>query len=320
MHNDRTPSEKPGRPERHDKPASNQARNGSHNRDIQAPHLAGADFSEPRGHRRRRTDSAEHPERTPPRPSKDISAVVKGWDYEPGVINVRKVEGLDGTPKLQMRLDLGLLQMELEGRPDGQRPHECESLLDYHHQQLQDHQQRNGTELGFHLSVDECQLLREEAAMYYRRYLSLFVLGDFPAVVRDTIRNLRVLDLCGKFAVDESDRLLLEQYRPYLLMMRTKAQASIELQARKLPQALETVRRGMEGIRAFFDRFDQEDAYAQCSEVALLEKFAEDIRQMLPGDPLGRLQMQLHRAIRAEQYEEAARLRDEIRNRQDHMA
>ena len=61
----------------------------------------------------------------------DISAVIRGWDYEAGTINVRKVAGLDGVPKLQMRLDLGLLQMELAGRPDGAKPHECESLLDY---------------------------------------------------------------------------------------------------------------------------------------------------------------------------------------------
>ena len=54
-------------------------------------------------------------------PSKDITPVLKGWDYEAGTINVRKVSGLDGSPKLQMRLDLGLLQMEMSGRPDGPR-------------------------------------------------------------------------------------------------------------------------------------------------------------------------------------------------------
>jgi hypothetical protein len=41
--------------------------------------------------------------------SKDITPLLKGWDYEPGTINVRKVSGNDGQPKLQMRLDLGLL-------------------------------------------------------------------------------------------------------------------------------------------------------------------------------------------------------------------
>src|SRR5436190_21381583 len=107
--------------------------------------------------------------------NKDIGPVLKGWDYEPGTINVRKVNGMDGQPKLQMRLDLGLLQMELTGRPDGVRPHGCESLLDYFESQLADHKRRNGTELGFQISSAQCQSLREEAVMYYHRYLSLSV-------------------------------------------------------------------------------------------------------------------------------------------------
>src|SRR3954452_25376497 len=96
-------------------------------------------------------------------PSKDITHVLKGWDYEPGTINVRKINGNDGAPKLQMRLDLGLLQMEMAGRPDGARPHGCESLLEYYEEQLTDHKRRNGTELGFHLTADQCAALREEA-------------------------------------------------------------------------------------------------------------------------------------------------------------
>src|ERR1700712_4965594 len=125
-------------------------------------------------------------------PSKDISAVLKGWDYEAGTINVRKVAGNDGQAKLQMRLDLGLLQMELTGRPDGRKPHGHESLLEYYEAKLGDHRERNGNDLGFQLSSEACQALREEAVMFYHRYLSLFVLEDFAGVVRDTGRNLRV--------------------------------------------------------------------------------------------------------------------------------
>ena len=44
---------------------------------------------------------------------------------------MRIVPGDDGREKLQMRIDLGLLQMELDGRPDGQRPAGAESLLDH---------------------------------------------------------------------------------------------------------------------------------------------------------------------------------------------
>src|SRR5436853_2292307 len=90
-------------------------------------------------------------------PNKDIASVLRGWDYEPGTINVRKVNGLDGSPKLQMRLDLGLLQMELTGRPDGLKPHGCESLLDYFEARLADHRRRNGTELGFQVTGTDCQ-------------------------------------------------------------------------------------------------------------------------------------------------------------------
>jgi len=160
-------------------------------------------------------------------PSKDITPVLRGWNYEPGIINVRKIAGIDGTAKVQMRLDLGVLQMEIDGRPDGVRPHGHESLLEFYETQLADHLRRHGTELGFHLNPAQCQALRDEAVMYYHRYLSLFVLEDFTGVVRDTGRNLRLLDLCGKFAEDEQDRLVLEQYRPYITMMNARAQASL---------------------------------------------------------------------------------------------
>ena len=64
--------------------------------------------------------------------SQDISFLVQGWDYDPNEVTVRKITGLDGREKIQMRLDLGILQMETEGRPDGRRPFGRESLLEYH--------------------------------------------------------------------------------------------------------------------------------------------------------------------------------------------
>ena len=245
-------------------------------------------------------------------PNKDITPVLRGWDYEPGTINVRKVSGLDGMPKLQMRLDLGLLQMEMVGRPDGLRPHGCESLLEYFEGLLADHKRRNGTELGFQLSSSQCQSLREEAVMYYNRYLSLFVLEEFPGVVRDTARNLRVLDLCGKYAADEQDRLVLEQYRPYITMMNARAAASIEFKDGQYPAALKSVEQGLADIKEFFARFGQEEAYGQSNEVRVLKRFAREIRGKLPVSPEVRLQRKLDRAVKNEEYEEAARLRDKL--------
>ena len=249
--------------------------------------------------------------------SKDITPLLKGWDYEAGTINVRKISGADGVPKLQMRLDLGLLQMEITGRPDGVRPHGFESLLEYFESQLDEHQKRNGTELGFHLTRQQCQSLREEAVMYYHRYLSLFVLEDFKAVVRDTSRNLRVLDLCGKYAVEEQDRLILEQYRPYITMMNSRAAASLLFKDKRFNDALKIVQDGMNSIKEFFHRFGQDEAYAQSNEIKVLKRFARDIRKRMPIDPIVKLKNQLDRAVKGEHYEEAARLRDEIKRKSD---
>ena len=259
-----------------------------------------------------RPDRPERAEKTWRLPSKDITPVLKGWDYESGTINVRKINGLDGAPKLQMRLDLGLLQMEMNGRPDGVKPHGCESLLEYHEQQLSEHRRVNGSDLGFHLSGDQCQLLREEALMYYQRYLSLFVLEEFSGVVRDTSRNLRVLDLCGKFALDESDRLVLEQYRPYITMMNARAGAYIHLKSKRPADALRTVEAGLASIREFFGKFGQDEAYGHSNEVKVLKRFAREIRRKLPVSPMQKLQRKLDRAVKNEKYEEAARLRDKI--------
>ena len=59
----------------------------------------------------------------------DISDILQQWHHKPGEVTVRRITSSDGQPRIQMRLDLGLLQMEIEGRPDGHKPHGCESLL-----------------------------------------------------------------------------------------------------------------------------------------------------------------------------------------------
>lgn len=243
---------------------------------------------------------------------KDIGSVLRGWDYEPGTINVRKVSGLDGKPKLQMRLDLGLLQMEMTGRPDGLKPFGAESLLDHQEHQLEEHRRKHSTDLGFQLSSDDCQALRDESVMYYQRYLSLFVLEEFAAVVRDTSRNLRLLDFCGQYALEEDDRLTLEQYRPYILMMNARAKASLHLKGRQVKEALGDVDEGLSQIREFFDKIGQPEVFPKANEVKVLKRFAKEVRKKLPVDPVKRAQKRLDRAVKEERYEEAARLRDQL--------
>src|SRR2546423_6742700 len=52
----------------------------------------------------------------------DISHLLAQWEYKPGQVVVRKIKGKNGKEKIQLRVDLGILQMNVEGRPDGKRP------------------------------------------------------------------------------------------------------------------------------------------------------------------------------------------------------
>jgi rubrerythrin len=123
------------------------------------------------------------------------------------------------------------------------------------------------------------------------------------------------LDLCGKFATEEQDRLVLEQYRPYITMMNARAQASIYLEHKQFAEALKHVEEGMEKIREFYERFGQEEAFSKSNEARVLKRFSREIQRKLPVDPMERLRRKLERAVREERYEDAAKLRDEIEMR-----
>ena len=244
--------------------------------------------------------------------SYDLRRMLAGWDYEPGQITVRKITGDDGTVKLQMRLDLGLLQMEATGRPDGRRPEGVESLLDYHEAELEGYKERNGTALGYELTPEQCQALREEAVQYYHRYLAEFVLEDFEGVERDTTRNLRLLDLTGRHAQEESDRLTLEQYRPYLIMMNTRAQVHLALRQGRFKTAQARVEAGLSIIREFMETFDEAEAFEETPEATILLALQQEIAARMPTAPVQRLEEELDKAIEEERFEDAIVLRERI--------
>src|SRR5438046_549162 len=109
------------------------------------------------------------------RMSLHLNTNLKDWPHENRAIKVRKILGLDGRQKLQLRIDLGVLQMELTGRPDGMRPHGCESLLTYH-QNCAALAKAAGNE--YELSAEECSELQQKGIQYYHRSVSLFQLND----------------------------------------------------------------------------------------------------------------------------------------------
>lgn len=247
--------------------------------------------------------------------SKDLTPILRDWPYSADRITARKIIGRDSTIKIQLRIELGVLQMEPIGRPDGRRPHGSESLMHYHQARLDRHVIRNGTRLGFFLTPDECRELREEAALYYQRYLALFVLEDYEGVVRDTDRNMRVVDLCTRYALEERDRRMLEQFRPYLLMMNSRARAQLALDADDLRGARVILDTGLEKIREYYEAAGHAEGYQQSNEVDILCELRSKIVRRLPSDPIDDLRHRLLTALAAERYEDAVHLRDELARR-----
>lgn len=242
----------------------------------------------------------------------DLRCILDGWEYEPGKISVRKIIGYKGREKLQTRIDMGILQIELDGRPDGQRPEDHESYLNYLEHRLAKHATLYGDDDDFVLTSENCQELRHEAYLYYQRYLSLFVLEDYDRVVRDTGRNLRVIGLCEQYAASREDRLALSAQRPYVLMMNTRARAYDALQSGNADAALAAVDAGFNSLRAAVQLDEDADDEGGANEFRILAKLREEILDKMPADAPARLEWELATALEQENYEKAAELRDAL--------
>lgn len=296
----------------------------------------------------------------------DITELLDKWPYESGKINARLVKGKDGQPRIQVRLDLGLLQMHTDGRPDGQRPFGYPSLLEYFESKLDDArgnstpdnppdirgargggmpeepetpegeaEEIEGSDAGetespggeasgpessgpaepeeFSLSPEDCRALREEAVQFYHRYLAEMALEDFEAVIRDTTRNIRVLDLCHEHAQQDDDKNALEQFRPYITMMRARALASQSLKDNEPKAAIFAIEEALEILKKHFQEHDQPQLFEQSNEVQMLKSMRDALVPKLPVSQKGELKARLQRALEQENYELAAILRDELK-------
>ncbi len=247
----------------------------------------------------------------------DLRTILEGWEYEPGKISVRKIIGQDGREKIQTRVDLGVLQFEVTGRPDGARPRGRETLLEWYEGKLREHVQTEGSEAGFAISADDCKELRHEAHLFYQRFLSNFVLEEFDAVEGDTTQNLRLLDFVKRYGEEEGDRDSLENQRAYVLMMNVRARVYSALQREQYALALAVLEDGIDEVRDVTSQDAMRAEADDVPEIQVLSALRDEVVQSLPENAEPRLQMELDAAVEAEDYERAAELRDLIRKQKE---
>ncbi len=236
---------------------------------------------------------------------RDIEKLLESWKFRPGEVTARLVKTRSGREVLQMRIDMGVVQMETDLRPDGQRPGGAETYYDY----LVGEAIRTGD--AFRLTQEQCAESDREFVQYYQRRLCWLALREYRRAAQDADHSLAFMDFVHRHSPDEEWTLSHEQYRPFVLFHRVQAGALAALEETGPETAISEINTGLARFRDLFARYDALDQFADDELVRRLEQMRESVRGRYD---VGRtLDEQLAEAVRAENYELAARIRDQIR-------
>lgn len=253
--------------------------------------------------------------------SQDITGILQSWEYDPEK-SYRKIVGDDGREKVQIRVDnaafQGVLQMDLDGRPDGKRPYGFDFVADYYRQAFKRYCNAHGGDVGFRLDPESCAELFDECLRIYNRYVFLLQLQDYRRVIRDTERNMDVFRFVNQFAVREQDRMNLERWWPYILRIHGIARAMLEIEERgDFDRALaiidETRHKVLDLETLDFEEFRVERERS----LKALRDLKKSVLARKPLSEKDRLEKDLARAVKEERFEDAASLRDRLRSMEE---
>ena len=251
---------------------------------------------------------------------KNLDRILSQWSYEPNAVKVRVVQGDDGRDVIQMRVDMGILQLEIEGRPDGNWPSGYRSYYDYLlSEELLDDE--------FELSEEQSAEVDREFIQYYHRRVCWLTLRAFDRAVKDADHTLALMDFCLAHSSDEEWTISHEQYRPFVLFHRIQAAALDKLENQAPEAAIEELNDGLRQLQELFDEGEDEfeveveehsdEPFEEHFEEHVLVARLVELRESLRSHyHVGRtLEERLQEAVNTEQYELAARLRDEMARR-----
>ena len=235
-----------------------------------------------------------------------IDRILKDWPYDGEALSVRRIEGPDGRDLLQIRIELGLLQLETSDRPDGTTPGGHPSYLDF----LKDESQHDDM---YEFDENDFIEVDREFLQYYHRRICWLRLHEYEKAMTDADHSLALMDFCREHSEDEDWILSHEQYRPFVLFHRTQAAALAALESDGPENAIGEVNLGLDRLKDFFREFSSDDLFEEDELVAQLVEVRESLRETF--DVGLTLEEQLVQAVAQEQYERAALLRDKLAKR-----
>jgi hypothetical protein len=248
---------------------------------------------------------------------RDLDDVLQGWQYDPapGEHLAREIRARDGRMVLQVRIDLGVMQLEVVGRPDGVRPHGFVTYLDYlRHNAAGRGQAPGGKWPPWVMSAHQCSEADREFMQFYHRRVAWLALRRHDRAIEDADHTLALMDFVRRHGHEEDYIASHEQFRGVVLFNRTEAAIALALERRRPEEAIDALRDGVERLTSHQRTWWEEHDAAESPNPALIEQlraYEQEIRKKFSVEKT--LREQLDEAVAHEDYERAARLRDQIR-------
>jgi hypothetical protein len=143
--------------------------------------------------------------------------------------------------------------------------------------------------------------------------LAFEALSEHARVVRDASRNLRVIQFVADHAQSDEDIAAFERTRPDLLRAKTIATARLMLATGEQRAAVVVIDDGLEIMAQWYAARGMGRQLDASPEVAALRAMRDSLSPRLPASQKAELRDRLAAAIKAENYELAAILRDELK-------
>lgn len=251
---------------------------------------------------------------------RDIDEALRGWAYEPGSgeTQAREIRTRDGRLVLQVRIELGLLQMEVDRRPDGTRPHGFDTYLEYLlHRARRSPSGSESRSSAWMMQAEHRVGIDSELEQFYRRRMAWLALQRYDRAIRDADHTLALMDFIARHGHDEQYVLNHERLRGVVLFHRAQAAAALALERRRPDEAIEAIQEGITVLQNHIRHWQQERDEDEIPDPTLIEQLRQTEEEIRKHFAVGKtLREQLDEAVAVEDYEKAARLRDQIRLRE----
>lgn len=249
---------------------------------------------------------------------RDIDDALRGWPLEPGdgEVIAREVKARDGRQVVQVRVELGVMQMEVDGRPDGLRPHGFATYLDFLRHRAASRVAEPRGASTWTMGADHCSEADREFVQFYHRRVAWLALQRYDRALQDAEHTLGLMDFVSRHGDNDDYITAHERLRGLVLFHRSQAAAALALERRRPDEAIEAVQDGMERLDAHHTEWCTSRDGDEIPDLTLLEQLRQlesEIRRSFSVPKT--LREQLNEAVAREDYECAARLRDQIRSR-----